>query len=44
MSELYYKELFCNTCGETTSHVIVDTVEGPKYSCEICGSYHEEKP
>ena len=43
MSELFYKQLFCNICGECTSHVQVDTVEGSKWSCEICGSYYEEE-
>lgn len=48
MSEIQYKELFCNVCGDFTSHVEVDTELGPddkivkKWSCEICGSYHDE--
>jgi hypothetical protein len=37
-----YKELYCNACGCVTSHVTVDTVEGPKWQCEVCGEYSEE--
>lgn len=36
-----YKDLHCDVCGEVTSHVEVDTIEGKAWQCEICASYHE---
>ena len=36
-----YKEMFCVTCQEKASHVKVDTAEGKRLQCEICGSYNE---
>jgi len=37
---IVYKEIFCTECMEVTSHVEIDTVEGKKFSCEICNTYN----
>lgn len=42
MSKLDYKYLECEVCGEKTSHVTVDTRDGPFYQCEICGTFNEK--
>ena len=46
MNVINYKQLQCETCGETTSHVEVDSFEngeiGKKFQCEICGPYRDE--
>ena len=34
-----YSNLPCRGCMDITSHVIVDTIDGKKWSCEICGSF-----
>ena len=42
--KIRYDELECDVCRERTSHVEVDTWEGKKRSCEICGSIYGETP
>jgi ribosomal protein L37AE/L43A len=32
-----YDELYCQICGERTSHVEIDTIDGKMWQCEICG-------
>lgn len=42
--EIRYDELYCQVCGEPTSHAEIDTWDGKKWSCEICGSVYGESP
>jgi len=36
--ETEHKRLFCHDCQEKTSHVSVDTIDGTRFSCEVCGA------
>lgn len=35
---IIYDELYCSTCGERTRHTKIDTWEGDRWQCEICGT------
>jgi len=37
-----YSERYCSACEGITSHAMVDTVDGPKWQCEECGTFEEE--
>lgn len=39
--EIKYRDIYCQICKDVTSHAEVDTMTGPKFACEICGSEND---
>lgn len=37
-----YANKRCQTCKETTSHILVDQIDGKQWQCEICGTFKGE--
>lgn len=38
VGEIKYRDIYCATCQDVTSHVEVETIDGPKYDCEVCNT------